>query len=40
MWLQKGIVGDEDGPKRRKGPNVQDQMVGSSSVITAMKKVI
>ena len=39
--LQKSIVGDEDGQKRRrKGPNVQDQVVGSSSVITAMKKVI
>jgi len=41
LWLQMNTVGDEDNQKRRrKGPNVQDQVVGSSSVVTAMKKVI
>ena len=40
-WSQKSIVRDEDGQKRRKkGPNIQDQVVGSSGVIIAMKKVI
>lgn len=40
-WLQNSLVEDKDGQERkRNGPNIQDQVVGSSSVITAMKKAI
>ena len=39
--LQKRVVRDEDGQERmRNGPNIQDQVVGSLSVIIAMRKVI
>jgi len=38
-WLQKSLVGDEDGQeKKRKGPNVEDGVVGSSNATTAMRK--
>jgi len=37
-WLQRTIVEDKDGQKRRrKGPNIQDQVVGCSSIIAATK---
>ena len=40
-WLQKHVVGGEDDQERkRKGPKVQDQAVGSSNITTAMRKVI
>ena len=40
LWLLKSMLGDEDSQKRSKDPNVQDQVVGSSSHTTAMNKVI
>jgi len=38
-WFQKNLVGDEDGQdRRRKGPNVQDRIVGSSNAATTRRK--
>ena len=40
QWLQRSLVGGEDGQERvRKGHNVQDRVIGSSNATTAMKKV-
>lgn len=40
-WQQKSLVGDGgDQERRRKGPSIQHQVVGSSNATTAMRKVI